>query len=225
MATPTEDFLADPEGFMMSHIVICQFFKAGLAPNGVERMTIVEQDLDDYYGSTDDQPDAQFPIYTVIDGSNRPPTDRFDAFFCPYANDTTNFTTLTATARYMFTPTMDGCSFGIGSPSGNGTVIVGHSNAQRNQTATSTRPMEITQKAELKATLLPQYKAKRSPFKKKYKIFEPRKYRIDSVTQQRISATLYGIRNGNKWKFHVIKFIPNPGTLPIHIEYKDHAKV
>lgn len=217
---PTQDFLADPEGWMATHVVLCQFFKSGV-PSAIERMTIVELDFDSYQAYLPDQPNDMFEVYAIQNGANRPQDDSFDAFFCPYENDNTHFVTLNTNASFMVTPTMDGCSFGVGSPS-KGTVIVGHSNAQRDQTPTSTRQMVKTQRTELKVGL-----AKPSFFKKKRKFFEPRNYRIDSVTGQKVAATLYGIRNGNKWKFQAMKYVTNAdqGQLPIRIGYMGLKKV
>jgi len=221
MPTPTQDFLEDPEEWMATNVVLCQFYKVG-APLAIERMTIVELDPDEYQAYLPEHPNDPFPVFAIRNGANSPENDRFDAFFCPYENDRTHFVTLSNEASFMFTPTMDGCSFGIGSPSNNGTVIVGHSNAQRFETETSTRQMVKTQRRELKDGL-----AKPSIFRKKRKFFEPKSYRIDRVTRQKVAATLYGIRTGNKWKFKSLKYVTNADQhlLPITITYMGHAPV
>jgi hypothetical protein len=58
-----------------------------------------------------------------------PKDEKRRAYFVPYFVDTTCGATLGSGARYMFTPTMDGCSFGVGAQNGNSSVLVMHSNS------------------------------------------------------------------------------------------------
>ena len=71
----------------------------------------------------------------------------FMGYWCPYDIDRTSYVTLSGAADYMFTATMDGCSFGVGTPSKDGTVTVSHSNSAKDDTATSHKPMAVAQKA------------------------------------------------------------------------------
>jgi hypothetical protein len=54
--------------------------------------------------------------------------NEFNAYWCPYAEDTVNAVTLSDEADLMFTATMNGCSFGVGIPSVDGAVRVAHAN-------------------------------------------------------------------------------------------------
>ncbi len=71
-----------------------------------------------------------FELYITND-VNKP---AIDSYFCPYENDKSFFITLGNAADYMFTPKMDGCTFGIGSQAG-GACRVGHVNFVNLQTA------------------------------------------------------------------------------------------
>jgi hypothetical protein len=72
---------------------------------------------------------AVIPIYSLSrPAPNDPPGQSFFAYWCPYAQNKTFSVTLGNGAKFMFTATMDGCSFGVGSPGGPGTVRVGHAN-------------------------------------------------------------------------------------------------
>lgn len=55
-----------------------------------------------------------------------------DVYFCYYAPDETHMMVVDDQADLMLTPTMNGCSFGVGSPASNGARLVGHANVSRN---------------------------------------------------------------------------------------------
>jgi hypothetical protein len=59
--------------------------------------------------------------------------------FVPYFSDTTCGATLGSGAHYMFTPTMDGCTFGVGSQCGKSSVLVMHSNSKTSGDSYGTR--------------------------------------------------------------------------------------
>lgn len=53
----------------------------------------------------------------------------FDAYWLAYDEDDVNRTFLGTAAKYMFTAKLTGCSFGIGTRTANGGVLVSHANA------------------------------------------------------------------------------------------------
>ncbi|OUS06208.1 hypothetical protein A9Q81_03480 [Gammaproteobacteria bacterium 42_54_T18] len=55
------------------------------------------------------------------------------AYWCPYNADQVHAVTLGSDADFMFTATMNGCSFGIGSPSPDGAVRVAHANTTEHE--------------------------------------------------------------------------------------------
>ncbi|WP_426169332.1 hypothetical protein [Sandarakinorhabdus sp. DWP1-3-1] len=57
-------------------------------------------------------------------------TNGLNVYFCPYSNNSTKPLMLGNGALWMFTATMDGCTFGVGSqgPGSNGNVRVCHAN-------------------------------------------------------------------------------------------------
>jgi hypothetical protein len=144
-------------------------------------------------------------VYEIKDGAGR--DDAFMGYWCPYEADQTRFTTLTGLAQYMFTATMDGCSFGIGHKSKDGTVVVGHSNAQRDQTQTSIKQMSNTQKLELRSTL-----------GHNTKLFEPKDYRYRGIINKKrdVSAATFGVFDGTEWKFYAHRYRKTYMEMGVH---------
>lgn len=97
----------------------------------------------------------------------------------------------------MFTATMDGCSFGIGTAASDGTVTVSHSNSAKDDTAESHTPMIEAQKRKLRSLL-----------GKKSKVFDPTDYRTRGFFKKKadVSAMTFGVRDGKKWKFYAHRF-------------------
>src|SRR5690606_4694771 len=93
---------------------ICDNFVASgrNAVNGAGRCTRVDQVADTEYYECVDKKGRQLDIYEIREPAQGGTGDIFMGYWCPYEIDKTRYVTLTGAADYMFTATMDGCSFG-----------------------------------------------------------------------------------------------------------------
>ncbi len=117
--------------------------------------------------------------------------DSFTAYVCNYRTGKTINQVLGKSADFMFTMTMDGCSFGIGIPGKDGTVMVSHSNAkghgsdEENHLAQQKQLIEVFDK---------------NPFTQ---MLEPSNYRKGG---DGTSITTFGMRENGEWKFYFQKW-------------------
>jgi hypothetical protein len=117
---------------------------------------------------------------------------RFTAYYCEYNENDTNMLVIDDAADLMFTPTMNGCSFAIGSPTNTGARLVAHANVTRRTDVTDVvGQQDKDQKAVLRNV---------GAFRKDEggQIFGPKKYLEEG---QQIQATTYGYRVGQDWHF------------------------
>jgi hypothetical protein len=158
-------------------------------------------------------------LYQILeaphDASQTTP-DIFLGYWCPYEINRTSFTTLSGDADYMFTATMDGCSFGIGTAAPDGTVTVSHSNSAQDDTQTSHKPMIAAQKVNLRNLL-----------GKKGKLFQPGDYRSRGVFKKKadVSAMTFGVKVGKSWRFFSHRFRKDFGGLAVKYIYYETVKL
>jgi len=127
-----DDFFDDPSAFLNTHVVVQNFPSD---PAGFN-----EGDL--FYFTVHESPNAKVANKTGakvcwMAQSTKKAPPALKAYWCPYAQNDMRHTMLGNLARYVFTPTMDGCSLGIGSYNGNGGRRVTHINSARSGTALS----------------------------------------------------------------------------------------
>jgi hypothetical protein len=119
-------------------------------------------------------------------------------------------------ADYMFTAAMDGCSFGVGSPTSDGHVLVGHANAAD----VGERAAEQAKSRGLEAALASawaravQAGAQRRMLRKKMPrpptVFGPSGYKFidhlgideEDAPNWTSGATVFGVREEGVWKFY-----------------------
>ncbi len=169
-------------------------FGATNALNNSGRLPMVATLADRDFHRAVNKKGREMAVYEVRQAG---PNDRdgvFMGYWCPYENQKTRYTTLTRLADYMFTATMDGCSFGIGSVASDGTQIVSHSNKNQYETPDSKAEMISRQKGSLRRLLGP-----------KAKVFEPGGYRSIGKTAG-VSALTFGVRSNGRWKFYAHRF-------------------
>ncbi len=144
------------------------------------------------------------------------PNGIFMGYWCPYEIDRTSYVTLSGAADYMFTATMDGCSFGIGMQSKDGTVTVSHSNSAKDDTPTSHKPMAIAQKISLRSLL-----------GGKSKIFQPSDYRTRGFFKKKadVSAMTFGVRSGKSWRFYSHRFRKDYAGVAVKYIYYETVKL
>jgi len=188
------DFILDPQNFMQTNIVrvVTPPNPNAIPDNAPVRVTLH---------------DTQKPASNIFGGKvfdlfipNDVNAAGIDAYFCPYQDDQSFFITLGNAADYMFTPNMDGCTFGVGSQAA-GVCRVGHVNfsyVQRDwyksgRIAATTR-MRNAQTAFLKNRLNVGDD----------RLIEPAVYQ---GPLQNFSATTFGVRGPNQvWSFSTLRY-------------------
>ena len=112
---------------------------------------------------------------------------RFMAFYCHYEADAIFTLELgrQPDEHLMLTPTMNGCSFGVGAESGPGVRLVAHANVSR----TSSDAEGIEKQGEAQAEKIRQ------------KIAEPVIFGPDKYVETDIEGTVVGVRKDNHWSF------------------------
>ena len=74
-------------------------------------------------GTCKDIPCKVYNVTTATAGA-----DSFLSYICDYKTGEINYQVLGPGANFCFTTTMNGCTFGIGSPTADGSVLVSHAN-------------------------------------------------------------------------------------------------
>ncbi|MET0307540.1 MAG: hypothetical protein ABW023_02435 [Sphingomonas sp.] len=199
MATAA-DFVANPEAFMADNIV--QVTTPN--PDDVPTDRPVWVTVQDTGLKIMNKPGTVFELYiTKTVHSAAKPALR--AYFCPYENDKSFFIMLGNDADYMFTPKMDGCSFGIGSQA-NGACRVGHVNFVNLQTEWKSEGEDVARDR--------MYQAQRQFLGNRLgvdatRVIDPSEYRGAGLTQ---AATTFGVRGaGQVWSFKTLRY-GKPGS-------------
>jgi hypothetical protein len=117
------DFAHDPIEFMRSHVVRCLKMPPGnqLEGKGRSRRQPV------LVGAFDLSNRGVYELIYCRDETE----NTVAAYYCQYEDDVANYVFLGDEAEYMFTPSVSGCTFGIGSRTDKGGVLVGHANAKK----------------------------------------------------------------------------------------------
>lgn len=128
--------------------------------------------------------------------------DYLNAYFCPYGDDAMHSITVSNGADFMFTTNMDGCSFGVGSPTATGARRVAHVNLR------STAQSHAAQRGTLQVGGLSDI------------MVDPDRYMTSSRTPTanygEVKATTIGIRDTGtgQWRFRyqqyrMVNFVTN----------------
>jgi hypothetical protein len=114
------------------------------------------------------------------------------SYICDYQKNNTNYALLSDKAKFCFTITMNGCTFGIGMPNSSGDVIVSHSNRASDPNQAETQ-REITLGGHRNGQVT---------------MLEPSMYRPVA----RMTCTTFGLRIAGRWKFYFQSYRPNGAT-------------
>jgi len=179
------------------------------ADNGGRFAMVAERADKDFYKAFHNK--KQIALYTLRP-ARQGDTDVFMAYWCPYTNQQTRYTTLTGNADFMFTATMDGCSFGIGSRTPDGTCLVSHSNQNQFETKDSKAEMISKQKGALRGLL-----------GAKAKLFQPKDYRSIGTFKKThgVSAATFGVCDNRKWKFYSHRFMKKYNGVVVEYDLYD----
>ena len=197
-----ESFLNDPKTFMASNIV--------LPPQRVDTPDTKRPGSGIFqFSFLKAAAQADKPIYRIDNPSewNRDSGPRFMAYYCQYKSDRMYTLVLGDEMDIMLTPTMNGCSFGVGSEGSNGSRVVAHANVSR-QTST---PDGITQQGVTQAELIG---TKFSP----QTVFGPNDYLDNDVY-----GTTVGVRRNGHWAFFMQRWFRTTNTGYILKDIRDIA--
>ena len=111
----------------------------------------------------------------------------FPSYILDYEKGQVSYQVLDREANYCFTITMNGCTFGIGSPTPDGSVLVTHSNAHGN----------LEGGGEGVSQAMRQRALARAFHRPNVSLFEP-----DSYRKGNRNVTTFGIRTKGAWQFY-----------------------
>jgi len=203
------NFLIDPIDFLEKNLVIPNHGNIGSTQgdSGIRTMCLVRspnparklgQNVDRWFLGLHDPRIAPDRIGAI-----------FDAYWCPYSQNQTLTCMLGLDSPYMFTATMDGCSFGIGHQPGGGVCRVAHANegtfgANREEMYGLDGARQF-QRSE-------QQKRLAHAVGDGVNVISPLDYMADIDGAMELKSTTFGYRDGGDWKFYTQKYWRNGNT-------------
>lgn len=190
-----EAFCNAPKTFMETHVVYV------IVPNQTEGL--VDVTVEERPNSTvTNNPDAK--VFRLRLARRDDPVS-IPAYFCPYEQNNIKATTLGNLALWMFTPTMDGCTLGIGSQGrgANGTVRVCHVNMARSGTAIESLGIAAgrAQQAKLQRNIA------LSEVGRGGTLIEPMAYMSEGNVGYALKATTFGTHPLERpWRFYTLRY-------------------
>ncbi len=134
--TVVDTFVSDPVDFMTNNLVVTPEGGGNLNIRGVKWFTLTV--LPSTARSVE-RPGATIKCYQAHPTAQGSGNGVFECYWCPYEDNTLQTTTVGNLANIMFTAPMNGCSFGIGSATGDGSRLVGHANLKSTPGGRSTQ--------------------------------------------------------------------------------------
>lgn len=207
MPYATVNFLRNPLAFMDNNIIVPHH-----SAIGITQQTAKIHELCLFKGGATGKKHGQNLDVWILKPrtENDPAEEGFYAYWCPYNQNETLNCVLGNGARYMFTATMDGCSFGVGSQV-NGVCRVAHSN-------------EATFGGNIRNSGVHvdgarQYQRDEQANRLKYTlgnnvgIINPLDYMRDYDGSFELKSTTFGIHTlGRNWSFYTQKYWKNGNT-------------
>ncbi|MBL0940847.1 MAG: hypothetical protein IBJ03_18290 [Gemmatimonadaceae bacterium] len=134
-----DSFIAHPRTFMRNCVAELGFQSApGVSGGDIKvcgknmKMTLKQDPGWTVYQSTNQLDELgqvikkTMKFYKIVPATGTEPS--FDAYYCPYEDDTSLGVVVGPHANFMFTPLQNGCSLGIGSAGPDGSRLVFHAN-------------------------------------------------------------------------------------------------
>lgn len=185
--TAQTDFRDDPYAFMQNNVVYVAFVNGttGLVNLTVEARTPA--------GVLTNAAGGVYKLRLAREGDAAP----LAAYVCPYAQDSVQSVMLGNAALWCFTPTMDGCTFGIGSQA-NGAVRVCHVNMNRGGAAVGSLGVDAHREQQRKL----QRNFAKSKVGLDATLIEPDTYMAEGGEAYKLKSTTFGrhVANG-PWTF------------------------
>jgi hypothetical protein len=200
----SRDFLVDPAAFMDANIVVPVHGNIGI-DQGAAR--IHQLCLSLYTGATQGKKHGvDVPVFTLRRWVATDPADQgFYAYWCPYDQNQTFICMLGNGARFMFTATMDGCSFGVGSQNG-GSCRVAHANKGGHGGALESAGLSVEDARE-QQRLTQRNMLWSALGDSSIRIIQPGDYMADIDGAKVLKSTTFGVHNlGRPWKFYTQRY-------------------
>jgi hypothetical protein len=150
---------------------------------------VTVSDWANYTGSLSAFGETQGVNVKVIQQAGKDDPGAFPTWICNYAKNQIHYQTLTSDRRFCFTPTMNGCTFGIGIPS-DGALIVSHANNFQEDSPDSHKQLDTQSKIQSGMT---------QKGMKTGALFGPEQYSFGP--NRLVSMTFFGVYDG-EWKFY-----------------------
>jgi hypothetical protein len=182
-------FFKNPVSFALSAVLIPGYTDMTVRQTGgIGRMALVPSEgytAKRFHGEP-------IPVYVISDGRQFE-DGGFDAYWCPYDNNSVTSVTVRKHANAMFTDRMDGCTFGVGSMSKDGSVLVTHVNQNQFEEPGDTSKMESEQRRLALKEVGPGGR-----------LFEPVNYRRKPGETEKLESTTFGVGNWKTktWSFY-----------------------
>jgi len=194
-----KQFHDDPRQFMQDNIVTCPDNPANLPGNKIVKVTI------EAHGAAviTNKPDGAVYVLTFADEP-----DSLDVYWCPYYNNDVGSAMLGTDADYVFTVSMNACSFGVGSYAAPGVVRVAHANS-----ANSANSYGIGSQGDIVPAMTQQAKVQRAFLygaKATSSIIAFDDYMIcDGSFNLRMRSTTFGELSADRavWKFYTLQYV------------------
>lgn len=151
----------------------------------------LELHLNDRKGKLDNK---DMDVYYLKKGDKTGNSNALRVYICDYTKNEVESCRLGKDASFCFTITMNGCTFGIGSDSGDGTVMVTHANKASSKTQAND---QFQQTVEAHGS-------------NKVSMMTPSLYRSMSPG---LTATTFGIRTSKGWKFYFQSYRAESGIF------------
>ena len=188
---------SDPESFLKNNLLLIQYqaYESGYRNPGVKRFLLNKED-DFTCMRKGTGIISQFKEKTVDVWSIKSTTPQnangWDCYWLPYDQDFKHVVVLESDADVMFTPAMDGCSFGF-TNHGGGVYSASHGNLQT--------PMGRIDEAGLRQGM---------------RFHKSTLHKSDYMNvpgQTDVKVTMVGVRKGNKWRFFYQQYLDQMGAF------------
>ena len=225
-ATVIGQFTSNPVKFLSENLVVCPYAGSttrDLSPYDTTQAYLVDEGVKilglEIYSATHvvaRKLGKDVPAYKILPASALGATGgaTFQSYVCPYNQSYSFGITISDEADFMVTPTMDGCTFGVGSATASGARLVYHANCGGNKALQANRIQTALPTAKLWD---------------KNDYMEERLGGIYSGFNEYLKSTLVGVRNraSGAWSFHaqVYEWVPQAGGgvsgLPTKVFLRD----
>jgi len=190
-----EEFCNDPKAFMETHVVYV------IVPKETEGLIDVTVDERPNSTVTNNQAARVFRLRLA----RKEDPVSIPAYFCPYEQNSVKATTLGNLALWMFTPTMDGCTLGIGSQGdgANGSVRVCHVNMANAGKAIESEGIAAGRAQQAKL----QRNVALSKVGMTGTVIEPTSYMTEGTTGYVLKSTTFGTHPLERaWSFYTLRY-------------------